>query len=93
MKNLTDQLKAALDRELECNRCGERAEGVWDRMCPRTGYELMCDWQYKRNEAIDQALCEVVAFLERNAPRFYGETEVELEILFERLRAALEGRG
>ena len=76
MSTLADQLKAALALPHMVGAANDYSEG-------RT-------FERNRTKAIDQALCEVVEFLERNAPRFYGETEVALETLFERLRAALE---
>ena len=89
MTNLTDQLKAAL--ALDAARVRDQAKH--EDSDGYFGFITGAEWERARTAAIDQALCEVVEFLERNAPRFYGETEVALEALFDRLRAALEGRG
>ena len=104
MSTLADQLKAALEfdelraRELAPHFAASvLASGKHDfsstESTIRFGYIHGRERERARTAAIDQALCEVVEFLERNAPRFYGETEVALEALFDRLRAALEGRG
>jgi len=84
MSNLTDQLKAALDNvQCECN-VAERISGH------RTG----C-WRPEQ-EAIDQALCECVEFVDQ-----YTEHGCDCGNCFvcdglaiiKRLHAALEGRG